>query len=129
MGTTRSVLSGTHHGGARSASDAFEAPFGPPARTVGSGGSIPVAIDFREALGAGMVISGLAMADSAAHSPNEKFSLDHYHRGIEMLLRFMYGSSPEHPRCGPDRGSATLRVRLARPRAGGRSPFITLLDS
>ena len=29
-------------------------------------------------------------ADSAPHSPNERYSLDHYHRGIEMLIRFMY---------------------------------------
>lgn len=43
-----------------------------------------------EALGAPMVISGLAQADSAAHSPNEKLRLDHYDRGIEMVLRFMY---------------------------------------
>jgi acetylornithine deacetylase/succinyl-diaminopimelate desuccinylase-like protein len=27
--------------------------------------------------------------DSAAHSPNESYDLDHYHRGIEMLIRFM----------------------------------------
>jgi acetylornithine deacetylase/succinyl-diaminopimelate desuccinylase-like protein len=50
-----------------------------------------VAIDFQEALGAPMVISGLAQADSAVHSPNERFRLDNYHRGIEMLLHFMYG--------------------------------------
>jgi len=29
-------------------------------------------------------------ADSAAHSPNERYSLDHYCRGIEMLIRFIY---------------------------------------
>ena len=91
LGATRPVLCGTDHAGARAASAAFEAAFGSAARPVRSGGSIPVAIDFQEALGAPMVISGLAQADSAAHSPNEKFSLDHYHRGIEMLLRFMYG--------------------------------------
>jgi acetylornithine deacetylase/succinyl-diaminopimelate desuccinylase-like protein len=90
LGTTRPVLCGTDHAGARAASEAFQATFGSPARLVRSGGSIPVAIDFQEALGAPMVISGLPEADSAAHSPNERFSLDHYHRGIEMLLRFMY---------------------------------------
>jgi acetylornithine deacetylase/succinyl-diaminopimelate desuccinylase-like protein len=94
LGATRPVLCGTDHAGARAASEAFQAAFGSPARPVRSGGSIPVAIDFQEALGAPMVISGLAQADSAAHSPNEKFSLDHYHRGIEMLLRFMYGLTP-----------------------------------
>jgi acetylornithine deacetylase/succinyl-diaminopimelate desuccinylase-like protein len=91
LGATRAVLCGADHAGARAASDAFEAAFGSAARPVRSGGSVPVAIDFQEALGGAMVISGVAQADSAAHSPNEKFRLDHYHRGIEMLLRYMYG--------------------------------------
>jgi acetylornithine deacetylase/succinyl-diaminopimelate desuccinylase-like protein len=38
-----------------------------------------------------MLIGGLAQPGSAAHSPNEKFSLDHYHRGTELLIRLMYG--------------------------------------
>lgn len=90
LGATRPVLCGTDHPGALAASKAFEAAFGSAARFVRMGGSVPVAIDFQEALGAPMVISGLAQADSAAHSPNEKFRIDHYHRGIEMLLHFMY---------------------------------------
>lgn len=90
LGATRPLLCGTDHAGARAASRAFEETFGSAPRLVRSGGSVPVATDFKEALGAPMVISGLAQADSAAHSPNEKFRLDHYHRGIEMLLRFMY---------------------------------------
>jgi len=97
LGATRPVLCGTDHAGARAASDAFRSAFGSAARLVRSGGSIPVAIDFQEALGGQMVISGLAQADSAAHSPNEKFRLDHYHRGIEMLLRYMYGLASPSP--------------------------------
>ena len=69
---------------------AFEEAFGRKPRLVRSGGSIPVAIDLQEALRAPMVSSGLPEADSAAHSPNERYDLDHYHRGIEMLIRFMY---------------------------------------
>jgi acetylornithine deacetylase/succinyl-diaminopimelate desuccinylase-like protein len=55
------------------------------------GGSIPVAVDFQEALGAPMVISGLSQPGSGAHSPHERFSLDHFHKGIAMLIRFMQG--------------------------------------
>ncbi|HKF75921.1 MAG TPA: M20/M25/M40 family metallo-hydrolase [Candidatus Dormibacteraeota bacterium] len=91
LGATRPVLCGADHAGARAASAAFAAAFGAPARLVRQGGSVPVAIDFQEALGAQMVISGLAEADCAAHSPDEKLSLDHYHRGIEMLLHYLYG--------------------------------------
>ncbi len=91
LGTCRPFLCGADHRAATVAREAFRAAFGKETRLVRSGGSIPVAIDFQEALGAQMVVSGLAQADSRPHSPNERFSLDHYHRGIEMLIRFMYG--------------------------------------
>lgn len=90
LGATRPVLIGGDHPAAAAAMQAFEAAFGRKARLVRSGGSIPVAIDLQEALQAPMVSSGLPEADSAPHSPNEHYSLDHYHRGIEMLIRFIY---------------------------------------
>jgi len=90
LGGTRPVLMGGDHAAAKAAAEAFEAAFGRKPRLVRSGGSIPVAIDLQEALHAPMVASGLPEADSAPHSPNEHYSLDHYHRGIEMLIRFMY---------------------------------------
>ena len=90
LGSTRPVLIGADHAPARAAMKAFEEAFGKKPKMVRSGGSIPVAIDLQEALKAPMVSSGLPEADSAPHSPNERYSLDHYHRGIEMLIRFMY---------------------------------------
>jgi len=90
LGATRPVLIGADNAAATAAMEAFEAAFGRKARLVRSGGSIPVAIDLQEALKAPMVSSGLPEADSAPHSPNEHYNLDHYHRGIEMLIRFMY---------------------------------------
>ena len=58
--------------------------------------SIPVAVDFQEALGAPMVISGIEQADAAIHSPNEHLQVDQYHRGIEALIRFicLFGGEP-----------------------------------
>jgi len=94
LGATRPVLIGGDHPAAAAAMQAFETAFGRKARLVRSGGSIPVAIDLQEALQAPMVSSGLPEADSAPHSPNEHYNLDHYHRGIEMLIRFMYGLPP-----------------------------------
>ena len=90
LGATRPVLIGTDHAAAEAAIQAFDAAFGRRPRLVRSGGSIPVSIDLQEALKAPMVVSGLPEADSAPHSPNERYSLDHYHRGIEMLIRFIY---------------------------------------
>jgi acetylornithine deacetylase/succinyl-diaminopimelate desuccinylase-like protein len=97
LGGTRPVLMGGDHDAARAAAQAFEAAFGRKPRLVRSGGSIPVAIDLQEALHAPMVASGLPEADSAPHSPNEHYSLDHYHRGIEMLIRFMYALPARSP--------------------------------
>ena len=91
LGATRPVLIDADHEGAKAAMVAFEEAFGREARLVRSGGSIPVAIDLQEALKAPMIGSGLPEADSAPHSPNEHYNLDHYHRGIEMLIRFIYG--------------------------------------
>jgi acetylornithine deacetylase/succinyl-diaminopimelate desuccinylase-like protein len=90
LGATRPCLIGADNAAATAAIEAFETAFGRKPRFVRSGGSIPVAIDLQEALKAPMVSSGLPEADSAPHSPNERYSLDHYHRGIEMLIRFMY---------------------------------------
>ena len=91
LGSAPSVVCGIDHLAARAAADAFEEAFGVRAQPRRMGGSIPVAIDFQEALGAPMVISGLGQPGNGAHSPHEGFSLDHFHRGIEMLIRFMQG--------------------------------------
>lgn len=73
------------------ASAAFQASFGRVPALVRAGGSVPVVADFQNALDTRMLIGGLAQPGAGAHSPNEKFSLDHYHRGIELLIHLMYG--------------------------------------
>lgn len=91
LGATRPVLVSADHPAAQAAKKAFEESFDKKVQLVRTGGSVPVAIDFLEALGAPMVVSGLPQPGSAAHSPNESYDLDHYHKGIEMLIRFMAG--------------------------------------
>ena len=90
LGSAPPVLADAAHPGAAALSAAFESTFGRPAARLRTGGSIPVAIDFKEALGAPMMISGLAQPGAGAHSPNEHFSLDHFHRGTEALIRLMW---------------------------------------
>ncbi len=90
LGAAPPVLTGTGHDGALALASAFEAAFGLRTVRLRTGGSIPVTIDFQEALGAPMMVSGLAQPGAGAHSPNERFSLDHYHRGIEALIRLMW---------------------------------------
>ena len=68
---------------------AFEEAFGKKTVLMREGGSIPVAVDFQEAVGAPLMISGIGQADAAVHSPNEHLLISQYHTGIEALIRFM----------------------------------------
>ncbi len=91
LAAAKPVLADARNPAAVALSRAFEGGFGQPAMPVRTGGSIPVALDFQEALGAPIVISGLSQPGSGAHGPNEHFSLAHYRRGIETLIRFYWG--------------------------------------
>src|SRR5439155_26876654 len=48
------------------------------------GGSIPIVNDFKKILGADALLLGLALPDDNPHSPNEKFSLDCFEKGMRM---------------------------------------------
>jgi succinyl-diaminopimelate desuccinylase len=63
------------------ASAAIEAGFGRPPVFVREGGSIPIVTTFTRELGADVLLLGWGQNDDNTHSPNEKFSLDDYHRG------------------------------------------------
>lgn len=83
------VMCGVDNAAARALRAAYSEAFGKETALVRVGGSIPVSVDFQEALGAPLVISGIAQADDAIHSPNEHLVVDHYHRGIEAVIRFI----------------------------------------
>jgi acetylornithine deacetylase/succinyl-diaminopimelate desuccinylase-like protein len=91
IGSAPPVTSGVDHHAARVLRHAYKEAFGKETALIRVGGSIPVAVDFQEAVGAPLVISGIAQADSAIHSPNEHFVIDNYHRGIEAVIRFVCG--------------------------------------
>lgn len=65
------------------AARAIEHGFGRAPEMIREGGTIPVATTFREELGVDTLFLGWGQNDDNAHSPNEKFSLADFHRGIK----------------------------------------------
>jgi succinyl-diaminopimelate desuccinylase len=65
----------------RAASAAIKAGFGQTPVFIREGGSIPIVTTFAQLLGADALLLGWGQNDDNTHSPNEKFSLDDFHRG------------------------------------------------
>jgi len=64
------------------ASRAIESAFGVAPVMIREGGSIPIVTRFQEVLECDCLLLGWGLSDDNAHSPNEKFRIEDYHRGI-----------------------------------------------
>jgi len=88
-----------HHGGEpymtpidskgyQAASKAIQTTFGKTPIPVRGGGSIPICSILEKELGIKIVFMGFGLDNDNLHSPNEKFNLENYYKGIETIPYF-----------------------------------------
>lgn len=73
----------------RAAIAALQETYGKEAALVREGGSIPIAALFDEVLHVPVVMMGFGLPDDNLHSPNEKYSLTQFYRGIRTVASFL----------------------------------------
>jgi acetylornithine deacetylase/succinyl-diaminopimelate desuccinylase-like protein len=88
-----------HHGGEpvvtptdgiayKAAEKAIETTFGKTPIPTRGGGSIPIIALFERVLGLKTVLMGFGLDNDNIHSPNEKYDIVNYHKGIETIPYF-----------------------------------------
>jgi acetylornithine deacetylase/succinyl-diaminopimelate desuccinylase-like protein len=88
-----------HHGGEpymtpieskgyQAAAKAVKKTFGKPPIPVRGGGSIPICSILERELGVKIVFMGFGLDNDNLHSPNEKYNIENYYKGIETIPYF-----------------------------------------
>lgn len=70
------------------ASKAVETTFGKAPIPVRGGGSIPICTILEKELGVKIVFMGMGLDNDNLHSPNEKYNIENYYKGIETIPYF-----------------------------------------
>ncbi len=73
----------------KAASHAYEEGWGATPIFTRGGGSIPVVAEIADLMGIPVVMMGYGLDDDGLHSPNERFSIEMFHRGIETAIVYL----------------------------------------
>ncbi|MBD3663040.1 M20/M25/M40 family metallo-hydrolase [Sulfitobacter aestuariivivens] len=86
-----SAASGADTSGAmfEEARQALSEEWGIPAAYIGCGGSIPIAGHFQSITQTEPMLIGFGRDDDAIHSPNEKYDMESFHKGIRSWARIL----------------------------------------
>lgn len=76
------------HPAIHTAAQAFADIYQKPTVFIRDGASIPIVGDFATHLGIPTVLMGFGLPDDGLHSPNEKYSLENYYKGIMTIAHF-----------------------------------------
>lgn len=68
---------------------AYEKGWGATPLFTRGGGSIPVVAEIADLMGIPVVLMGYGLDDDGLHSPNESFSIEMFHRGVETAIVYM----------------------------------------
>lgn len=87
--TGRPALFSTDLPAMQAAARAYEKGWGATPVFTRGGGSIPVVADIAELMDIPVVMMGYGLDDDGLHSPNERFSVEMFHRGIETAIVYL----------------------------------------
>lgn len=73
----------------KAATQAYKESFGAEPLFTREGGSIPVVTLLKKQLGLDSILMGFGLSDDRLHSPNERFYLPNFYKGIQTSIHFM----------------------------------------
>jgi acetylornithine deacetylase/succinyl-diaminopimelate desuccinylase-like protein len=88
LSASPAIMVNPQHPAIQVAARVFSQVLGKPTVFTRSGGSIPVVGDFANHLRIPTVLMGFGLPDDGLHSPNEKYRIENYYKGIVTIAHF-----------------------------------------
>jgi acetylornithine deacetylase/succinyl-diaminopimelate desuccinylase-like protein len=88
-GNSQASMMATDHPAFELARQALSDEWPNEAAFIGCGGSIPIAGHFKRIVGVDALLAGFARDDDQIHSPNEKYDMECFHKGMRSWARVL----------------------------------------